>query len=90
MNVQTIEVSIPTAQKNHVCEWCGEEIPIGETHFKWTGKCDGEFVQWRMHSECYRAIQRERKEADWWDGSFESHAHDKGKTLSEMEKKTRS
>ena len=43
----------PTAAKAHRCEWCGETIPKGEKHAHFAGKWDGEFQDWRMHSECY-------------------------------------
>ena len=42
----------PTARKAHRCIWCGETILVGEKHAHYTGKWEGEFQDWRMHSEC--------------------------------------
>ena len=43
----------PKAAKDHRCEWCGETIPKGEVHAKYTGMWEGDFQNWRMHQECY-------------------------------------
>lgn len=43
----------PKAAKDHRCEWCGQGILKGEKHAHFVGKWDGEFQNWRMHSECY-------------------------------------
>lgn len=42
----------PKARKDHRCEWCGETIPKGETHFQFTGVWKGDWQNWRMHKEC--------------------------------------
>jgi hypothetical protein len=47
------EAKHPTAAKDHRCEWCGEPIPKGARHAHFVGKWEGDFQNWRMHSECY-------------------------------------
>lgn len=42
----------PVARKEHKCEWCGEAIIIGEKHFQFTGVWEGDWQNWRMHTEC--------------------------------------
>ncbi len=50
------DVRYPVARKAHKCEWCGEPIHVGERHPQFVGQWDGEFQHWRMHSECYGAV----------------------------------
>ncbi len=45
----------PVAAKDHRCIWCGETITKGEKHAHFAGKWEGDFQNWRMHSECYTA-----------------------------------
>lgn len=42
----------PVARKEYRCEWCGEKILKGEKHHKYVGMWEGDFQNWRMHSEC--------------------------------------
>lgn len=41
------------AAKVHRCQWCGQDIGKGDKHAYFAGKWDGEWQNWRMHSECY-------------------------------------
>ena len=47
------QVTIVKAQKQYQCRWCGEEIKKGEKHCRCTGHWEGDWQDWRMHSECY-------------------------------------
>lgn len=47
--------TIPVARHPHRCEYCFESIPKGEKHRKFSGVFEGEFQNWRMHTECYDA-----------------------------------
>lgn len=44
--------SHPVASKDHRCQWCGDPILIGERHARYVGKWEGDFQDWRMHTEC--------------------------------------
>ena len=46
------DTSWPVARKPHRCEWCGEVIAVGEKHARYVGKWEGDFQNWRMHSDC--------------------------------------
>jgi hypothetical protein len=39
--------------KQYRCEWCGGSISVKEKHAHFAGVWDGEWQNWRMHSECY-------------------------------------
>lgn len=43
----------PVAAKAHRCEWCGEPIFKGEQHYQYTGVWQGDWQNWRMHTECH-------------------------------------
>lgn len=65
--------TFPTARKTYRCEWCGELIKVGERHVKFSGKWEGEFQNWRMHSECHSATSKD----DLSEG-FTPYEHDRG------------
>ena len=46
----------PRARKAHGCDWCPEQIAVGEVHDTYVGIWDGDFGQIRMHADCYRAM----------------------------------
>lgn len=62
-------------RKEHRCEWCGEAIAEGETHFHYKGRFWGDWQDWRMHPECY-AIHN--NEDPYGDGSFEPYNNPRG------------
>lgn len=70
----------PVARKPHRCLWCNESIAIGERHFKYVGEWEGEFQNWRMHSDCIDAHQRET-----CDGEICDTSHPRGRTCDEKE-----
>lgn len=47
------DISYPVGRKDYRCEWCGQPIPKGEKHGHFVGIFEGDFQDWRMHSECY-------------------------------------
>lgn len=64
----------PVARKVHRCEWCGEPIPIGEKHVKFSGKWEGDFQSWRMHPECYEAAGQDDEISE----GFSPYEHERG------------
>jgi hypothetical protein len=54
----------PIARKDHRCEWCGVVIPAGTKHAQFAGRWDGEWQNWRMHSECYHDASENKALAD--------------------------
>ncbi len=49
------EVRYPKAAKEHRCHWCAQAILKGEKHAHFVGVWEGDFQNWRMHSECHDA-----------------------------------
>lgn len=70
----------PVAKKAHGCIYCGDDISIGERHFRYVGKWEGEFQNWRMHGDCLDAHQRET-----FDGEICEGPHQRGRTCDETE-----
>lgn len=52
MSYQLLSESHPVAAKVHRCIWCGQDIPVGETHRHERSIYEGEFQNHRWHSEC--------------------------------------
>jgi hypothetical protein len=50
---ETIEL---IGRKDHRCIACYEPIPKGESHKYFHGKWSGDWQDWRMHNECYNAM----------------------------------
>lgn len=53
------EVKTRKARKNYKCCWCGEEIEKGESHQHCTGHWEGDWQNWRMHTECFNVNEEE-------------------------------
>lgn len=70
----------PVARKRHGCAWCHEWIDVGERHYHYTGKWEGEFQDWRMHEECADSHQSETYEGEICEGP-----HPRGLTCAEKE-----
>jgi len=51
------EASSHTKQRGkiHWCEWCGQDIEIGERYASWLWFCDGERSTIYAHAECRKA-----------------------------------
>jgi hypothetical protein len=49
----------PVARKDYRCAWCGESIPKGEKHVYGTGVWEGDWQNWRMHSECNEDAEKD-------------------------------
>lgn len=69
------------AAKRHQCIWCYEPIVVGEYHYQYKGMWESDWQDWRMHSDCLEACDRER------DGDSEIHdeGHQRGRTCDETE-----
>lgn len=57
-----------TARKKHCCEWCGQPILKGDKCRRRKYVYNGEFVDRRMHVECFAALNRHA--AHSWDSEF--------------------
>jgi hypothetical protein len=57
-------------RKNYRCLACYEGIPQGESHKHFKGMWSGDFQDWRMHSECYTAMDYDDFEDGFEPGSF--------------------
>ena len=74
----------PRARKPHYCAWCHVTIEVGERHFYFFGRWEGELQDWRMHLECEDAHQRET-----YEGEICENRHDRARTCDEMESERR-
>lgn len=63
----------PIAKKTYRCAHCNEQIEKGEKHYHFVGKWEGDFQNWRMHTECevaYRVIQKDDPYAECGRGIY--------------------
>ena len=67
----------PIARGVYRCSWCPEKIVVGEKHYHFVGKWEGDFQNWRMHTECEVAFREETE-----DGEICSDGHKRGQTCS--------
>ena len=51
------ETRTVTGRKPHRCEACLYPIAVGEKHEYSIGVFDGEWQAWRMHLECFAALE---------------------------------
>lgn len=51
---RTIRNSKPIARKEHVCNWCGCTIPVGEKYERQFLEYDGYVYEWKNHLECLK------------------------------------
>jgi hypothetical protein len=56
MSYEQIRAAHCKARKNYRCEWCAEQILIGEKHLSRAYKFEGDFTTGRMHLECEIAM----------------------------------
>jgi len=68
------------ARKKHSCVWCYGHIVVGEVHYRYKGKFEGDWQDWRMHSECEEAHKRESE-----GGEICPETHPRGRTCGELE-----
>lgn len=54
----TLSETTPVARKEHKCDWCGEEILIGEKYHRWTGIFESDFGDTKMHLVCNEAYHK--------------------------------
>ena len=69
------EPTYPVARKDHRCEWCGETIPTGEKHLRFSGMWEGAWQNWRMHSDCHDYADESEALSD----GFVPYEHERGK-----------
>lgn len=50
--VTQLNMSYPTARKEHKCMWCGGIIKIGEKYERSTNIYDNQIYDWVSHLEC--------------------------------------
>lgn len=43
-------------RKDHRCDACHARIPKSEKHYNYRGMYDGDWQNWRMHEECFKAF----------------------------------
>lgn len=66
------------------CIWCGETIPKGEKHWRYSGVWEGERKFWGMHSECY--VNGYKKWANQYnEGGFYAHSMVRGEQLENID-----
>jgi hypothetical protein len=63
----------PVARFEHKCEYCGEAILEGERHVAVSAVYEGEWQNYRMHTECHAAHYRS---GDEYFGPFENKRPD--------------
>lgn len=69
----------PRGRKDYRCEWCGEPIPKGEKHYHYVGVWEGDWQNWRMHSECHTDANDSEELQD----GFTPYEHERPKVTSE-------
>ena len=50
--MQEIKSKNPIAKKEHICNWCGSKITIGEKYNRETILLDGRIYDWVSHLDC--------------------------------------
>jgi hypothetical protein len=68
------------ARKESTCQWCHDPIQVGEYHFRFVGKWQGDFQDWRMHSDCEDAHQSET-----YEGEICEDTHQRGRTCADKD-----
>ncbi len=58
MGYEEIRAGHPKARKKYNCEWCNQNIEVGEKHFSRAYKFEGDFNHGRMHLECEKAMNK--------------------------------
>lgn len=54
----------PKARKEYRCDECFKPIKKGATYYKFSGKWDGEFRDYKRHERCHRICQALEKGSD--------------------------
>ena len=76
-------------KKSHVCDWCGERIEPREKHVKGASGNGKNLDSWRLHMECYGAVQRTLNEFPDDDGCPLPGNMTRGMTPDEADQKAR-
>lgn len=85
------ERKINDTRKPHQCEWCPEEIPVGDPAYYRAYTFEGAFHSAYMHPECYDAMLRSDIDGEGFEEATNSRGVDEfgntgslGDALSEM------
>ena len=81
MIVVDFETKRPKARKVHQCEWCLDEIVVGEVYARSTGIYDDSFYSIPMHEDCLAASWRD----SWGDEERCPEDHARGVSCSDEE-----
>ena len=76
------------AKKHYECAWCSEAIEKGTKHSYSVGVFNGEFLYYRLHTECDAASLRECYQGNYYPDEIEIDGGcRRGKTHPETEEK---
>ena len=73
MSYTELKATYPKGRKKYRCEWCDEQILVGEKHFYRSFIIDGDFNTGRMHLECEEAMKKTPNDDlmdGWMPGDF--------------------
>lgn len=56
--METLKQNLSKANKKHKCDYCLQDIVIGERYYNSTHKYDGEIYTWKSHEECARLVEK--------------------------------
>lgn len=54
----------PKARKEHQCDECYKPIKKGSAYYKFSGKWDGEFSEYKRHERCHRICRALENKSD--------------------------
>ncbi len=58
----TLASESPVAKKEHTCDWCGQQILIGEKYHRDRVIFEGQAMTNKFHDECFGAATHEANE----------------------------
>lgn len=80
---------VVTLRKPRNCEWCGQQIAVGEKAVHRTYRWDGDFNNARQHPECFAAMKAYFAHTDWSEDGFEAGVMVRGEARHKSEKALR-
>ena len=64
---------IKNPRVTHSCVWCYGKIKIHESHQQYVGMYEGDFQDWRVHSECLIPMKQSWKDYDNYEICSDGH-----------------
>lgn len=64
--MEVIDEAIRTAKKEHVCDYCGLKIEVGEKYKDQTNVYDGRLYHWKSHLSCQELTKALKMFDDCW------------------------